>query len=93
MGIESRASGFSANKNDPTGTAGNIVQLHLFIDSLKLQPCNPTFISARNAIIQADANRYGGANKCLLWTAFAKRGLGNGATTTKTDNTALPSGC
>ncbi|QRV97451.1 extracellular metalloproteinase MEP [Ceratobasidium sp. AG-Ba] len=85
--------GFSANKNDPTGTAGNIVQLHLFIDSLKLQPCNPTFITARNAIIQADANRYAGVNKCLLWTAFAKRGLGYGATTTKTDSTTLPSGC
>ncbi|KAG9097470.1 hypothetical protein FRC07_010788, partial [Ceratobasidium sp. 392] len=85
--------GFSTNKNDPTGTAGNIVALHLFIDSLKLQPCNPTFISARDAIIQADANRYGGANKCTLWTAFAKRGLGYGATTTKTDITAVPSGC
>ncbi|KAG9074930.1 hypothetical protein FRC06_010373, partial [Ceratobasidium sp. 370] len=48
--------GFSASKNDPTGTAGNIVALHLFIDSFKLQPCNPTFISARDAIIQADAN-------------------------------------
>lgn len=30
------------------------------------------------AIIQADANRYGGTNKCLLWKAFAKRGLGSG---------------
>ncbi|KAF8608678.1 hypothetical protein BDV93DRAFT_518742 [Ceratobasidium sp. AG-I] len=85
--------GFSASKNDPTGTAGNIVWLHLFIDSLKLQPCSPTFITARNAIIQADANRYAGANKCTLWTAFAKRGLGYGATTTKKDSTTLPSGC
>ncbi|KAG8773460.1 hypothetical protein FRC12_002524 [Ceratobasidium sp. 428] len=85
--------GFSTNKNDPTGTAGNIVALHLFIDSLKLQPCNPTFRSARDAIIQADANRYGGANKCLLWQAFAKRGLGTGATATRADSTTVPSGC
>ncbi|CAE6448737.1 unnamed protein product [Rhizoctonia solani] len=85
--------GFSADKNNSAGTAGNIVALHLLVDALQLQPCNPTFIAARNAIIQADANRYGGANKCLLWTAFAKRGLGNGATTTKTDSTTLPSGC
>ncbi|KAG8700995.1 hypothetical protein FRC08_004337 [Ceratobasidium sp. 394] len=85
--------GFSTNKADPTGTAGNIVALHLFIDSLKLQPCSPTFISARDAIIQADANRYGGANKCTLWAAFAKRGLGSGATTTKKDSTTVPSGC
>ncbi|CAE6431427.1 unnamed protein product [Rhizoctonia solani] len=88
-----KKSGFSASKNDPTGTAGNIVALHLFIDSLKLQPCNPTFISARDAIIQADTNRYAGANKCALWAAFAKRGLGSGATTTKTDSTTVPSGC
>ncbi|CAE6451706.1 unnamed protein product [Rhizoctonia solani] len=70
--------GFSTNKNDPTGAAGNIVTLHLFIDSLKIQPCNPTLITARDAIIQADATRYGGANRCTLWTAFAKRGLGFG---------------
>ncbi|KAH7312772.1 hypothetical protein B0J17DRAFT_634198 [Rhizoctonia solani] len=59
-------SGFSTNKNNPTGTTGNIVALHLFIDSLKIQPCKHTFITARDAIIQADANRYGGANKCTL---------------------------
>ncbi|KAG9119736.1 hypothetical protein FRC07_005084 [Ceratobasidium sp. 392] len=85
--------GFSTNKNDPNGTAGNIVALHLFIDGMKLQPCNPTFRSARDAIIQADANRYGGANKCTLWQAFAKRGLGTGATATRADSTTVPSGC
>ncbi|KDN49853.1 hypothetical protein RSAG8_01918, partial [Rhizoctonia solani AG-8 WAC10335] len=85
--------GFSAKKNDPTGTAGNIVALHLFIDSLKIQPCNPTFVTARDAVIQADANRYNGANKCTLWAAFAKRGLGSNATETRRDSTTLPSGC
>jgi extracellular elastinolytic metalloproteinase len=49
------------------------------IDALISQPCNPTFINARDAVIQADANRYNGANKCTLWKAFAKRGLGYGA--------------
>ncbi|CAE6469692.1 unnamed protein product [Rhizoctonia solani] len=85
--------GFSADKNNADGTAGNIVGLHLLVDALQLQPCNPGFIAARDAVIQADANRYGGANKCLLWTAFAKRGMGNGATWEKIDNTTLPSGC
>ncbi|KAG8692582.1 hypothetical protein FRC08_009678, partial [Ceratobasidium sp. 394] len=61
---------------DPQGAKGNNIMLRLFIEGLKLQPCNPTFISARDAIIQADVNQYGGANKCLLWKAFAKRGLG-----------------
>ena len=68
--------GFSNNLFDPGQTAGNIVFLYLFMGALPLQPCNPTFPSARNAIIQADANRYGGANRCLLWKAFASRGLG-----------------
>ncbi|CUA71508.1 hypothetical protein RSOLAG22IIIB_09638 [Rhizoctonia solani] len=85
--------GYSADRFNPNGTAGNIVAMHLFIDAFKLQPCNPTFVTARDAIIQADANRYAGANKCLLWQAFAKRGLGSGATTTKRDSTTLPSGC
>lgn len=38
-----RARGFSATaKTNPTGPEGNIVFMHLFIDALPLQPCNPT---------------------------------------------------
>lgn len=87
------AKGYSATaRTNPDGTEGNIVHLHLFIDALKLQPCNPTFVQARDAWIQADVNRYGGANKCLLWKAFASRGLGVGAASYK-DSTAVPSDC
>ncbi|CCO37500.1 Extracellular metalloproteinase 10 [Rhizoctonia solani AG-1 IB] len=86
-------SGLSTDKKSVSSTAGNVVALHLLIDALATQPCNPTFISARDAIIQADANRYGSANKCTLWNAFAKRGLGLGATMTKVDSKTLPSGC
>jgi len=87
------AHGWSATaRTNPNGTEGNIVFLHLFLDALLLQPCNPTFVSARDAWIQADANRYAGANKCTLWKAFASRGLGVNAANFK-DNTAVPSGC
>ncbi|CAE6472559.1 unnamed protein product [Rhizoctonia solani] len=85
--------GFSTDKRNANGTAGNIVALHLLVDALSLQPCNPTFISARDAVIQADANRYGGTNKCTLWNAFAKRGLGFDATTTKVDSKTVPGDC
>jgi extracellular elastinolytic metalloproteinase len=34
---------------------------------------------ARDAIIDADKALTGGDNVCELWTAFAKRGLGEGA--------------
>ncbi|KAI0069746.1 hypothetical protein K474DRAFT_992389 [Panus rudis PR-1116 ss-1] len=87
------AHGFSTTaRTDPSGTAGNVVYLHLFLDALQLQPCNPTFISARDAWIQADANRYGGANKCTLWKAFASRGLGVNAKN-HVDDSTVPSGC
>lgn len=43
------------------------------------QPCSPTFVQARDAIIDADEALTGGENACELWKAFAKRGLGSGA--------------
>jgi extracellular elastinolytic metalloproteinase len=89
------ALGFDANaKTNPAGTNGNNVFMHLFLDALALQPCNPTFVTGRDAWIQADVNRYGGANKCTLWRAFASRGLGSGAVSGKyVDSTTVPSGC
>jgi len=59
--------------------AGNIMIFQDVVDGLKLQPCRPTFVQARDAILQADEANYKGANVCLLWKAFAKRGLGEGA--------------
>ncbi len=32
----------STAMEDPSGAEGNIVYLHLFMDALSLQPCNPT---------------------------------------------------
>ncbi|KAI9456865.1 Fungalysin metallopeptidase-domain-containing protein [Lactarius psammicola] len=61
---------------DPDQFAGNVIFYHLLFDALLLQPCNPTFVQARDAWIQADANRYDGAYKCLLWLTFASKGLG-----------------
>ncbi|KAF8156585.1 Fungalysin metallopeptidase-domain-containing protein [Crassisporium funariophilum] len=85
--------GWSATaRTDPTGSEGNVVFLHLFLDSLLLQPCNPTFLSARDAWIQADSNRYGGAHACEIWTAFATRGLGVAAAN-HVDNFLMPPGC
>ncbi|RKP33867.1 Fungalysin metallopeptidase-domain-containing protein [Dimargaris cristalligena] len=55
---------------------GNTLALQLVVDGLALQPCRPSFMDARDAIIQADTVLTGGQNKCILWKAFAKRGLG-----------------
>lgn len=62
---------------DPTpGSAGNQRALRLVTDGLRLQPCNPGFLDARDAILRADLLDHGGGERCRLWEAFAARGLG-----------------
>ncbi|KAF8649622.1 hypothetical protein AX16_005711 [Volvariella volvacea WC 439] len=89
------AHGFNPNaRTQPDSTQGNVVYLHLFIDALAIQPCNPTFVAARAAWIQADQVRYGGANRCLLWRAFASKGLGvNARAGVYTNDFTIPSDC
>ncbi|EJD41729.1 metalloprotease [Auricularia subglabra TFB-10046 SS5] len=79
-------------KENADAAGGNAVYLHLFLDSLPLTPCNPTFPDARAAWIQADQDRYGGENKCTLWKAFASRGLGVNANDHQNDF-SVPEGC
>src|SRR5215468_3892700 len=55
---------------------GQRQSLQLVVDGMKLTPTAPSFVDARNAILLADRVNNGGANQCLLWQAFAKRGLG-----------------
>ena len=43
---------------------------------MRLQVCSPGFVDGRDAILEADELNYAGANKCIIWRAFAKRGLG-----------------
>jgi cysteine-rich repeat protein len=47
---------------------------------MQLQPCEPTYLEARDAILAADQAANAGAHECLLWASFAKRGMGLGAT-------------
>lgn len=61
------------------GTGGNNMAMQLVIDGLKLTACSPGFVDGRDAILQADAANYGGANQNLIWSAFARRGLGYSA--------------
>lgn len=61
------------------GVGGNNIALHLVLEALKIQPCSPGFIDGRDAIIMADQLLYNGDNTCLIWEAFADRGLGFGA--------------
>jgi extracellular elastinolytic metalloproteinase len=58
------------------GTKGNNIAMQLIIEGMKLQPCSPGFVDGRNAILLADQLLYNGTNQCLIWKAFARRGLG-----------------
>jgi len=73
------------------GTGGNNVALALVTEGLKLQPPNAGFVDGRDAILLADQAMYGGANQCVIWDAFARRGLGfsavQGSSASKTDGT------
>ena len=58
---------------------GNSISLKLVMEGMRLQPCSPGFLDARNAILTADMNLYAGRHQCAIWTAFAKRGMGYSA--------------
>ena len=86
-----------------TGSGGNNLTIQLVIDGMKLQPCFPDFVEARDAILMADLVNNGGANECEIWRGFAKRGLGVNAIAgnpagppgvgDETEDFAIPGGC
>jgi hypothetical protein len=71
----------------PQDCPGNRRWIQLYFDAMLLMPRGPTFIDARNAILQADVVRFVGANQDLLWRAFARRGFGQHASTTNNNDT------
>ncbi|RKP16979.1 peptidase M36 [Rozella allomycis CSF55] len=83
--------GFNENWYNKFG--GNSMFLSLVVDGLKLQPCRPTFVDARNAILQADKVKFNGKNSCLLWKGFAKRGLGLKASAGGNEDFSMPTEC
>ena len=72
-------------------TVGFDLSMNLVMLGMKLQPCSPGFVDGRDAIIAADVAMNGGANQCLIWQVFARRGLGfsasQGSSNSKTDGT------
>lgn len=62
-----------ANGDVPTG---NHTSLQVVVDGMKMTPVNPTFIDARDALIDADCATSNCANEASIWGGFADRGLG-----------------
>jgi len=82
-----------------SATSGSAKVLQLVMDGLKLQPCNPNFVSGRDAILQAD-QLAGGVDNCLIWNVFARRGLGLNASagtaasiSDQVEDFSVPAGC
>ncbi|HLL14441.1 MAG TPA: M36 family metallopeptidase [Pyrinomonadaceae bacterium] len=76
---------------------GASVTDRLVLNGMKFTPTRPSFLNARDGILQADQNQNGGANRCAIWTVFARHGMGVSAVgndgTTHTAATDMPSDC
>ena len=60
---------------------------------MKFQPCNPSFIQARDAILLADKIIHQERYKCDIFKGFAKRGLGIGANDQFENHFDIPKEC
>ncbi|MGD9856788.1 MAG: M36 family metallopeptidase, partial [Planctomycetaceae bacterium] len=81
--------GLGFDPNLYTGAGGNNLAMQLVMDGMKLQPANPSFLDARDAILLADQVLTGGANAQTIWTVFARRGMGYSADDGGSANTTI----
>ena len=92
-----QTAGINPSLHNISANGGNAIALKLVTEGLRLQPCSPGFISGRDAILQADALFFGGQFNCAIMNAFARRGMGAGASqgssNSRTDQTVSFVGC
>jgi len=84
--------GFHTDIYDAIGGFGNQRAMLYVTEGLKDTACGPTFLDARDGIIQAAMDNYGGDDVCLVWEAFAGFGLGLDATTPGPNETSATNG-
>ena len=70
----------------PAECPGNRRWIQLMFDAFLLQQGATSMLDARDAMLAADRMRFGGANQEVMWDAFAKRGMGKGASTPDADS-------
>lgn len=85
---------------DARTAIGGPVVCSCVVTGMKMTPCSPTILQARDALLQADAAITGGANRCKLWRVFASRLMGVGASSPNHNSTtqivtsnAVPADC
>jgi extracellular elastinolytic metalloproteinase len=78
-------------------TLGAAIADRLVLQGMKFTPCSPSFLNARDGILMADQNLNGSANRCTIWTVFARHGMGVSAQgnngTTHVAATDVPQDC
>jgi extracellular elastinolytic metalloproteinase len=67
------------NGNPAVAAKGNNIAMRLILEGIKIQGTSPTFVRQRDAILKADSILFNAQHSCLIWKAFAKRGLGASA--------------
>ena len=58
------------------GTGGNNLAVRLVTEGMKFTDCGPGMLDGRNGILLADELLFEGANQCIIWEVFARRGMG-----------------
>ncbi|MDQ1592640.1 MAG: hypothetical protein QOG71_3267 [Pyrinomonadaceae bacterium] len=76
---------------------GATITDRIVLNGMKFTPSRPSFLNARDGILQADQNLNAGANRCAIWAVFARHGMGVSAVgndgTTHTAATNVPTDC
>jgi Zn-dependent metalloprotease len=76
---------------------GAAISDRIVLNGMKFTPTRPSFLNARDGILQADQNLNGGANRCAIWAVFARHGMGVSAVgndgTTHIAATDVPADC
>jgi len=82
---------------DLRASLGATISDSIVLNGMKFTPNRPSFLNARDGILQADQNLNGGANRCAIWTVFARHGMGVSAVgndgTTHTAASNIPTDC
>jgi Zn-dependent metalloprotease len=76
---------------------GATITDRIVLNGMKFTPARPSFLNARDGILQADQNLNAGANRCAIWAVFARHGMGVSAVgndgTTHTAASDVPGDC
>ena len=80
--------GFEPDIYNVSSNAGNVKTLKILVEALKNTPCFAGFEDTRDAILTADQTLFAGENQCVIWSAFARRGLGANANQGSTNSTS-----